>query len=136
LIIGRASVIDGDTLEIRGRRIRLHGIDAPEKGQRCQDKAGKDYRCGQKAANTLDYRISGATVFCEPLDTDRYGRTIARCRAHAEDLGAWMAGLGWAVAYRKYSMDYVPAEELAQQRNAGMWAGTFVMPWDWRKGAR
>jgi endonuclease YncB( thermonuclease family) len=134
--LARASVIDGDTSEIRGQRIRLHGIFAPEKGQRCGNPAGKEYRCGQKAANTLDYRIGGAMMFCEPLNTDRYGGTIARCRAHAEDLSAWMAGLGCAVAYRKYSMDYVPAEDLAQQRKAGMWAGTFVMPSDWRNGAR
>ncbi|MDX6807417.1 thermonuclease family protein [Terrihabitans rhizophilus] len=133
LIIGRATVVDGDTIEIRGQRIHLHGIDAPEIGQRCQDAEGKPFRCGQKAANALDYRISGSTVYCEPLDTDRYGRTIGRCRALAEDLSAWMTGLGWALAYRQYSMDYAPAEELARRRKAGMWAGTFTKPWDWRR---
>ncbi len=53
-IVGRASVIDGDTIEIHGLRIRLHGVDAPEKGQPCFDAANQPYRCGQKAAMALD----------------------------------------------------------------------------------
>jgi endonuclease YncB( thermonuclease family) len=56
-LTGRASVIDGDTIEIRGERIRLHAIDAPESGQWCLDGVGKRYRCGQRAAFVLDDRI-------------------------------------------------------------------------------
>jgi hypothetical protein len=73
-IVGRASVIDGDTIEIRGQRIRLFGIDAPEGRQTCTDAKGAAYRCGQKAAQALDYRISDGVVTCEPKDRDRYGR--------------------------------------------------------------
>ena len=54
LIAGRAAVIDGDMLEIRGERIRFFGIDAPESGQTCLDAKGQSYRCGQKAALVLD----------------------------------------------------------------------------------
>jgi endonuclease YncB( thermonuclease family) len=133
MIVGRASVIDGDTIEIRGQRIRLFGIDAPEGGQTCQDAAGRTYRCGQRAAQALDYRISGSAVYCDPQDTDRYGRVVAICRAWGEDLNAWMVGLGWALAYRAYSMRYVPAEDLARARRAGMWAGEFMLPWEWRR---
>ena len=86
-IVGRASVIDGDTLDVRGTRIRLHGIDAPESGQTCKDAAGKDYRCGQAAA--LSDRIGAAPIACEPRDTDRYGQTVAVCRKGAEDLNGW-----------------------------------------------
>jgi hypothetical protein len=60
-IIGRASVIDGDTIEIRGQRIRLHGIDAPESSQTYKDADGRTYRCGQRAAFVLADRI-GASV--------------------------------------------------------------------------
>jgi endonuclease YncB( thermonuclease family) len=135
-IIGRASVIDGDTIEIRGQRIRLFGIDAPEGRQTCTDQKGATYRCGQKAAQALDDRISDGVVTCEPKDRDRYGRVVAICRAYGEDLSAWMAGLGWALAYRQYSPQYVPAEELAERRKAGMWSGQFVPPWEWRAKGR
>jgi endonuclease YncB( thermonuclease family) len=112
LIAGRAAVIDGDTLEIHGERIRLFGIDAPESGQTCLDAKGQRYRCGQKAALVLDARIGEGVVTCERKDTDRYGRTVALCRVFGEDLGAWMVGLGWALASRAYSARYVPAENL------------------------
>jgi endonuclease YncB( thermonuclease family) len=132
LVVGRASVIDGDTLEIHGQRVRLYGIDAPESGQGCTDARGASYRCGQKAAEVLDYRISDGVVTCEPKDRDRYRRVVALCRVYGEDLGAWMVGLGWALAFRKSSTRYVAAEELASRRKAGIWAGRFTTPWQWR----
>ena len=135
-IIGRASVIDGDTIEIRGQRIRLFGIDAPEGRQTCTDAKGAAYRCGQKAAQALDYRISDGVVTCEPKDRDRYGRIVAVCRAYGEDLSAGMTGLGWALAFRRYSTQYVPAEELAERRKAGMWSGEFMPPWEFRAQGR
>ena len=110
LITGRAAVIDGDTLEIHGERIRLFGIDAPESGQTCLDARGQRYRCGQKAALVLDARIGEGVVTCERKGMDPYGRTVALCRVYGEDLGAWMVGLGWALAYRAYSTPYVAAE--------------------------
>ena len=67
---------------------------------------------------------------CEPRDKDRYGRVVAVCRAYGEDPLAWMAGLGWALAFRRYSTQYVPVEELAERPKAGMWAGQFAPPWD------
>src|SRR3954470_770041 len=133
LIAGRAAVIDGGTLEIHGERIYLFGIDAPESGQTCLDAKGQSYRCGQKAAQVLGARIGEGVVTCERKDTDRYGRTVALCRVFGEDLGAWMVGLGWALAYRAYSTRYVPAENLARSRGLGIWAGQFTRPEEWRK---
>ena len=135
-ISGTASVIDGDTLEIRSKRIRLHGIDAPESAQNCQDAAGKDWRCGQRAALALSDRIGRRPVSCEVKDTDRYGRSVAACSAGGESLNAWMVANGWAMAYRQYSKDYVDAEATARAGRAGIWAGTFLPPWDWRKDKR
>src|SRR5918993_2924814 len=123
VLAGRATVIDGDTIEIRGERVRLFGVDAPESGQHCTDSEGKSYRCGQKAALALDSRIGNGIVTCQVQDTDRYGRKVAVCRVFGEDLAAGMVGLGWALAYRAFSVRYVPAEQLAQQRKAGLWAG-------------
>ncbi|KAB1069280.1 thermonuclease family protein [Methylobacterium planeticum] len=135
-ISGRASVTDGDTLVIRDTKIRLHGIDAPESAQVCQDAGGKDYRCGQKAALALSDKIGEATISCEPRDTDRYGRTVAVCRKGSEDLNGWMVAQGYATAYRRYSQDYVQAEGEARTRKRGIWAGTFDPPSDWRRAKR
>jgi endonuclease YncB( thermonuclease family) len=122
-----------DEVGIRGTRVRLFGIDAPEVGQTCKGADHKQYRCGQRAASVLDARIDEGVVTCEPKDADQYGRTVAVCRVYGEDLGAWMVGLGWALAYRSYSTRYVAAEELAKRRKAGMWAGVFTAPSEWRK---
>lgn len=135
-IAGRASVIDGDTIEIAGTRIRLHGIDAPESGQRCEDAEGRFYHCGQRAAFALADRIGRATVSCEPRDTDRYGRIVAVCRVKGQDMNKWMVGQGWAIAYRHYSREYVAEELAARRARAGLWSGSFVPPWEWRRGER
>ncbi|HEV2557205.1 MAG TPA: thermonuclease family protein [Microvirga sp.] len=135
-IVGRASVTDGDTLEIRGQKIRLHGVDAPESSQLCKDAAGKDYRCGQKAALALADQIRAANVTCEKTDSDRYGRVVARCWLPDLDINSWLVSEGYAMAYRQYGTDYVSEEDGARSQKRGIWAGSFVAPWDWRKGVR
>jgi endonuclease YncB( thermonuclease family) len=87
-VVGRASVIDGDTLDIRGTRIRLHGVDAPESAQTCRDAKGQAYRCGQQAALALADHIGNSNVSCEQKDVDRYKRIVAVCSAGGEDLNA------------------------------------------------
>lgn len=134
-IVGRASVIDGDTLEIHGTRIRLHGIDAPESDQLCS-VGRKKSRCGQKSALALADKIGSRTVSCDPRDVDRYNRVVAVCSAGGEDLNAWMVASGWAIAYRYYSTDYIQQEEKASASKLGIWQGDFVPPWEWRQGER
>lgn len=133
---GVASVIDGDTLEVHGQRIRLHGIDAPESRQLCRRPGGAAWRCGQQAALALSDRIGRGTVSCAVKDRDRYGRLVAVCSRDREDLNRWMVEQGWAVAYRSYSRDYVAVEDAARAAGRNLWAGEFVMPWDWRRGQR
>ena len=131
-LAGRASVIDGDTLEIRGTRVRLIGIDAPESRQSCQDASGQPWRCGQRAALALADKIGSAPVTCEGDELDRYGRLLAVCQARGEDLGAWLVSEGLALAYRRYSEVYIGQEDAARAARRGVWAGIFVPPWDWR----
>ncbi len=133
-ITGVASVRDGDSLEIRGTRIRLHGIDAPESRQLCARPTGQRWRCGQQAALALSDRIGRRSVSCVTRDIDRYGRTIAVSTQDGTNLNAWMVREGWAVAYRRYSRDYVAIEDDARRTGRNIWSGTFVMPWDWRRG--
>ena len=135
-IIGVASVIDGDTIEIHGVRIRLHGIDAPESRQLCTRPTGERWRCGQQASLALSDQIGRSTVSCDPRDTDRYGRTVAVCSSRGLDLNGWLVIQGWAVAYRRYSRDYVRAEDQARAARRGVWSGQFDMPWEWRAARR
>lgn len=134
-VAGSASVIDGDTIEIHGQRIRLHGIDAPEGDQLCQVEA-KSWRCGQQASLALDAKIAQRPVSCKQKDLDRYHRIVAVCFAGSEDLNAWMVAEGWALAYRQYSTDYVGQERAASAAHKGIWRGSFVPPWEWRTGKR
>ena len=93
-IQGTATVIDGDTIEIHGKRIRLDAIDAPESSQLCLDAASKRYRCGQKSAFALADMIGRSVVSCEPKGRDRYKRTIAICFKGATNLNGWMVTQG------------------------------------------
>ena len=135
-VSGIATVIDGDTLEVHGRRIRLHGIDAPESGQTCTTAAGRTWRCGRRAALALAVHIGRTPVSCTPRGSDRYGRMIAVCRLGGEDLNGWMVAQGLALAYRRYSRDYVADEARARAARRGIWQGTFIAPRDWRRGKR
>lgn len=135
-LAGVASVIDGDTIEIHGQRIRIHGIDAPESGQPCAGSDGAGWPCGREAAFALADAIGRAVAECAERDRDRYGRIVAVCTVAGEDLGAWLVSQGHALAYRHYSDDYVDQENAARLARAGMWKGEFVPPWEWRRGGR
>jgi len=135
-LVGTATVIDADTLDIHSERIRLVGIDAPESGQKCKDANGTLVRCGSEAANALDAFINRNPVTCVSEGKDRYQRTLGKCSVRGQSIQDWLVRNGHAVAYRAYSTEYVPAELAARDAKAGMWAGEFVMPWDWRKGQR
>lgn len=133
-LAGRASVIDGDTLEIHGQRIRLLDIDTPETRQLCQDQAGVDYRCGQVAALALSDWIAAQVVTCEPTKPDRYRRLLARCSVQGQDVATWLAGNGLGVPYRDCKCEAVrDAAERAKVAKVGLWAGQFQMPWEWRR---
>ena len=134
-IAGHPTVLDGDTLQIGTQRIRLHGIDAPERRQTCSAH-GESWACGAEAARALAAFIAGRRVECAASDTDRYGRTVAVCSAGGTDLNAWMVAQGWALAYRRYAEDYVDQEDAAQLARRGIWRGAFVAPWEWRRGKR
>src|SRR5262245_49747174 len=84
-IMGPATVIDGKTIEIHGKSIRLFGIDAPEGSQTCTAD-GKPYLCGHEAALALADLVGRQVVSCEQRDFDRYWRVVAICFAGSDDL--------------------------------------------------
>lgn len=129
-IIGRASVIDGDTIDVQGVRIRFDGIDAPESYQRCADKAGRSYRCGKASADALDaFLAESRPIICRKTGRDRK-RIVALCnRADGADVNRWLVANGYAIDWPKYSRGRYAAEQSrAQKAKAGMWSGSFEWP--------
>jgi endonuclease YncB( thermonuclease family) len=131
--VGQASVIDGDTLEIHGMRIRFWGVDAPETSQLCRGEDSLQYQCGAKAANDLDAFIARRPVSCLPTTLDQYGRTVATCSVGGADLGDWLVRNGLALDWPQYSKrKYDEAQREAEHAGRGMWAGSYVEPWLYR----
>jgi endonuclease YncB( thermonuclease family) len=135
-LAGLARVIDGDTIAIGTRHVRLEGIDAPETDQVCIDANGDRWTCGIAARDGLLSHIAGRIVSCASRGEDRYGRMLAICSVNGEDLNAWVVREGLALAYVQYSREYLGAEVAAREQLKGIWAGAFIAPWDWRHRGR
>ncbi|MGE0231215.1 MAG: thermonuclease family protein [Flavobacteriaceae bacterium] len=133
---GRASVIDGDTIELAGNRIRLAGIDAPEIRQFCLDGEGREYACGLAAAGALKMFLDSASpTSCQARSRDRWGRYVAWCRrADGADAAAYLVRAGQALDWPRYSKGrYRHAQMSAQRARRGVWQGRFDSPWQWRR---
>jgi endonuclease YncB( thermonuclease family) len=135
-IVGKATVIDGDTITIKNAKIRFSGIDAPEKNyygqtQFCKGPKGL-WACGKKASSKLKKLINGQEVQCTDEGKDRYGRTLSICYANGVDLQAEMVRSGMAVAYLRYSNRYENEMVEAMVAQVGIWGGPFVEPEQWR----
>ena len=129
-IIGRASVVDGDTIEIQGQRIRFDGIDAPEARQQCQDATGQPYRCGRVSAEALDAFLAKSRPTACTVTGKSWERFVAVCRrADVTDVNRWMVANGDAIDWPKYSRGrYAPEQRQAKAARRGIWAGTFEWP--------
>jgi endonuclease YncB( thermonuclease family) len=132
-LTGKARIVDGDTIWIGKTKIRLHGIDAPEMSQECRQQDGSTYLCGVASTDALRILIGSEPVRCEGNTYDRYKRLIAVCYSETVNLNAELVRQGWALAYRRYSKEYVSAEKEAQNHKRGMWVGEFDPPWSWRR---
>jgi endonuclease YncB( thermonuclease family) len=135
-LVGNPRIVDGDTIWIGGTKIRLHGIDAPEMKQECHREDGTGYRCGEASTDALRVLVGVGSIRCEGDTYDRYKRLIATCYSGTVNLNAELVRQGWALAYRRYSEDYIAAEKKAQEAKHGMWAGKFKLPWEWRRKLR
>ena len=126
-------VLDGDTAEIletgnRVTRVRLAGIDAPEKSQ----------PFGQRSRQALSSMVAQRTVTVTGGDTDRYGRLLGTVWLDAKDVNAEQIrkGLAWAYRYhgKPIKPDYAALEDEARRLAIGLWsAPNQTEPWRWRK---
>ena len=141
-IKGIATVIDGDTIKINKKKIRLFGIDAPEKEQICKKvylsffifNFQKDYKCGEKSTLALLEKIKGKKIKCVfEKNKDRYKRNIGTCYIKNQDINKWLLKNGYALAYKRYSKKYVLEEQYAKENKLGIWKGTFIEPEKWRR---
>lgn len=135
---GKVEVIDGDTISVAGRMIKLYGIDAPELDQICF-VARQAWPCGKEARWAVINRVSPHWVTCLERGAGRDGLIEAICYLAGlgqKELNVWVVSEGWAVANRTQSTDYVGAEQSASKTGKGLWRGRFIAPWDWRAGWR
>jgi endonuclease YncB( thermonuclease family) len=122
-------VVDGDTLDLAGRRIRLADLDAPERDQTCGRSDGGTWSCGRSASAALADATKGKSLTCTARDIDRYHRTVARCRTPEGDLGSLMVSKGLAIGLGGYAAE----QTAARAARSGIWQGDFIMPAEWRR---
>ena len=139
IIRGTATITDGATIRLGSVSIRLEGIDAPEAGQQCTGADGRPWTCGAAATKYAAEIAGGNTVECTIIGLDQYRRLLGTCsvidamgRREEPSINTRMVAAGLAVAYRRFSQDYVGAEEEARAAKRGMWQGEFELPWDYR----
>jgi len=127
-------VIDGDSLRIGTRTVRLQGIDAVEYQQLCRMPDGIEWRCGIEARNALAALVGRGGLVCEAHATDNFGRAVSTCSANGvEDVGAALVEQGWAVSGDgEREGSYVSQQRAAQQAKRGLWRGSFERPAQWR----
>ncbi|OPH83025.1 thermonuclease family protein [Nitrobacter vulgaris] len=131
-IVGEPRIVDGDTVDIGGKKIRLQGIDAPESDQLCLDAQGEKWACGIAARDALSAFSKNRPWSCEVEGRDRYDRSLAFCSIGSQDINQWIVQNGWALAFVSYSNRYVADESWSRDIHAGLWSGAFIAPWDWR----
>lgn len=134
VLIGSVRATDGDSLRMGEHRIRLYGVDAAEARQTCLLQ-GEPWACGRASRRALERLVDGKTVTCVVRDMDRT-RYVSVCTAGGVDINAQMVRRGWAVAYTRYSLDYVDDEEAARAEGLALWRSTFDRPHDYRAKLR
>lgn len=135
-ITGAIRVIDGDTFDVGTTRVRLFGIDAPEGDQPCTDAQGIVLACGSFVTTQVRDAYRGKQATCRQVDTDRYGRSVARCVVGGVDVGQNLVASGLAFAFAQYSRDYIAVEKAAIRAGRGIHAYDIQRPSQFRAEKR
>lgn len=130
-IEGKATVIDGDSIEVDGHLVRLFGIDAPEEAQNCYS-GNLAYPCGAEATRYLSDMIYGQRVRCQVNRIDHYDRILGSCLWQGRNIAEVMVLSGQALAWPHHTQLYSATEDTARLKGAGIWATDFARPHEWR----
>ena len=139
--IGVPRIIDGDSLEVQEQTIRLYGIDAVERSQRCCSSDGQKYRCGRQATQALKTWINNRPISCVATQTDRYDRWLGQCSLGSRSINEWLVENGWAIVYSyrgrlpDNASDLIPIQRQAKNQRRGIWQGDFLTPTSWRRAS-
>jgi endonuclease YncB( thermonuclease family) len=132
-IMGVPHIISGDAVNFGKTRVRLSAVSAPGLEQLCLDASGAHSPCGLTVRDELAKHVGSKSWTCQASRTDRFGRSVAKCTVDGEDIAKWLARSGWALAVARISSDYVADESAAKAAKAGLWAGAFIGPSEWRR---
>lgn len=132
---GKVFVIDGDSLKVGGKEVRLFGIDAPEYSQTCLDLQNEEYACGLISVDFTRKLASGKNAECVYAEKDKYDRYLGKCFVDGVSINEELIKNGMAVIYNftesDEAMDKFEAE--AKKKKLGIWRGAFQLPKDYRK---
>ena len=137
-ISGIAKVIDGDSIKIKEKNIRLIGIDAPEFKQKCLDKNYHEYYCGKISTTFLKQLVNKKNIQCEYSKKDMYGRYLGSCNLENININYEMIKNGMAIIYNLKNTDeeLKNLENKARNKKIGIWQGAFLEPRKYRKKNR
>ncbi|MFZ9469526.1 MAG: thermonuclease family protein [Rickettsiales bacterium] len=132
---GKAKVLDGDSIKVGNKEVRLFGLDAPEYKQKCLDKENLEYNCGINSRDFLQKLIAGKKVRCTYASKDKYDRFLGICYLEKLSINAEIIKNGMAVIYNftESSAEMNALENQAKASKIGIWQGSFELPKDYRK---
>lgn len=122
-------IVDGETIGLGDKMVRLAGIAAPARGDACRSAAGEAFDCGAAATAALTRLLAGKDVSCRIVGRDGFGRGLGQCSANGADINRALVRGGFAVASSSALRGY---ETTARQNAQGLWAHGAGAPATWR----
>ena len=127
------TVVDGETLRLGDRTLRLKGLDAPGRGETCRNAGGVAFDCAAASAQALARLVNGRSIACEIQGRDSFGRGLGRCAAGGLDVNQELIAAGFAIAAPGSRGALASAEAEARQAGRGLWSSGAPEAWRSRR---